>query len=641
MADTPDAPSGDGRIVRLADGPARGRRGLPQSSRSTVDRRDVDLTERGLAGTRILAGQVFEDPLTELQGLQGLYRLQRMSFDPTVAALLRAVELPIRSARWLVEPASEDPRHVEIADFVHWTLWEFGSQSFDDVIRAALGMNWAGFSFSEIVYDIVQDGEYANFVGWDKLAWRHPFSKWRWNVEEIDTPSGSRIRRLVSVTQLAPPNYVETVIPKEKLLLWVHDLLGEAYDGVPLIRQAYKPFFYKDLLQKIQAIGLERAYMGIPHITYPEDFTAKEVSAAKVIGENLRTSENAAVVAPEHIGVAILGNKVEGTPMQQAIDFHDTAILMSCLAQFVQLGTKGVGSYGLSQDQSELFLMADNAVANYTAEVFNLDPGIPQLVRYNYGGVTAADMPRLAHGIVGQGRNLDKLARGMGVLAQWGILTPDDSLEDWVREQLEAPQRDNAVTDEALANLIETVAGAPSMPISHQGPRFPIPGTAAGLGVVIGAPGAGQIVNPPAPPGDTGRVAASWPTRATFDEAWVRRPWRRPEGRLTSTDRARIRATEEFFATLADVRSGVGRKPDRPSIRLAKTRRPYEVLRMAEEPADVVRRVDREARSGGLRSAQGPREQIVTPQHQAIAERYVDRLSTFIGSLGAPSERTT
>jgi hypothetical protein len=650
MADTSDTPSGDGRIVRLADGPSRGRRGLPQKQRSTVDRSDVDLTERGLPGTRILAGQIFEDPLLELQGLQGLYKLQRMSYDPTVAALLRSVELPIRSARWIVEPASEDPRHVEIADFVHWTLWEFGTQSFDDIIRAALGMNWAGFSFSEIIYDIVSEGEFTNFVGWDKLAYRHPFSKWRWNVEEVDTPSGGRIRRLVSVTQLAPPNYIETVIPKEKFLLWVHDMLGENFDGIPMIRQAYKAWFYKDLLQKIQAIGLERAYMGIPHVSYPEDFTAKERDAARVIGENLRTSENAAIVAPEHIGVTILGNKVEGTSMQQAINFYDTATLMSCLAQFVQLGTKGVGSYGLSEDQSELFLMAINSVANYSGEVFNLIPGIPQLVRFNYGGVTASDMPRLSHGIVGQGRSLDKLARGMGVLAQWGILTPDDSLEDWVREQLEAPQRDNAITDEALANLIDTVAGAPTMPITHQGPRFPIPGTAAGLGVTITTPGGpGGLANPKTPPAADGTPggapaaggaapAPGQPTRADFDEAWVRRRWPRPTGRLTATDRGRIRATEAFFSALSDVRSDLGRKPERPSIRLAKARRPYEVLRMAEAPADVVRRVDREARTGGLRSAPGPREQIVTPPHQTIAERYVDQLSTFIGGLGAPRE---
>jgi hypothetical protein len=621
VPDADDLLIANGASIRLADA----RRNLPAAQRSKVDMRQLSLP-----GTRILAGQVFEDPLVELQGLRGLQLLERMSLDPTVAALLRGVELPIRSARWIVEPASEDPKHVAMADYMHWCLYEFGTQSMDDVLRQALQMNWSGFSVSEIVYDIVQDGEYANYVGWDKLSYMHPFSKWRWNVEEVDSPSGSRIRRLVSMTQLAPPLYVETVVPREKMLMWVHDQLGENFDGRPLIRQAYKAYFYKDLLQKIQAIGLERAYVGIPHISYPEDFTDAEVAAARVIGENLRTSENAAAIAPEHIGVAILTNKIEGTAMQTAIDRHDTNILKSCLAQFIDLGTKSVGSYSLSQDQSELFLMALNALANYTAQVFNLEPGIPQLMRFNFDGVTAADMPRLSHGIVGQGRNLDKLARGMGVLSQWGILTPDDSLEDWVREQLEAPERDNTITDEALGNLIETIAGQTLPSRQHGQPRYPIPGTAAGMGVVVEPQPPTAPTNGTTPGGAD--VITSKPSQATFDEAWSRRRWARPQGRLTDTDRSRIRATEAFFSALEDVRRDLGHKPERPSVRVARRRRPYAV-RMAETPTEVARRVNRDAKDGRLRPA-GQREQVVVPQHQVVASQYEGQLTDFLAGIG-------
>lgn len=1013
-------PTGGNGTIRLADA----RRGLPQSQRSSVDLREV-----GVSGTRFQSGQVFEDPNVALQGQRGLRLLQQMSMDPTVAAALRAVELPIRAARWYVEPASEDPKHVAGADFVHWCLWEFGTQSMDDVLRQGLTMLWAGFSVSEIVYDIIEDGEYANYVGWDKLAWRHPLalaldtpiptpqgwstmgalqpgdalfdeggwvrsvtakspvwtdhrcyevvfstgerivadadhqwlardqkmrnrgaapqvvttqemakvvkatkggctsnnwsidgteslrptavhkrhadsrpcsirgcgrpskarglcgahherwrkgkkldapialgtlpidpyvlgfwlgdgcrgsavyavgpadeeaqaellraageeprrlrqyhwtmspatsthrgrqrtglrnrlaacgvlidkhipaaylrsgpedrlallqglmdsdgsvtpkgacqydstspalmdgvkeivrslggvgmserwttntggtyrggktitprlpigrlvfsfhlpafrlarkvlkqrisskraqthyimaineipsvptqclttdapsslflagrgmvpthnSKYLWNVEEIDSRSGSRKRELVSMTQQAPPTYEQIVIPREKLLLWVHDMLGENFDGRSLMRQAYQPWVYKDSLRKIQAIGLERSYVGIPHISFPEDFSASEVAAATQIGQNMRVSENAAVIAPEHIGVALLTNKIEGRAMQDAIDHHDTAILMSILAQFVQLGTKGVGSYSLSTDQSELFLMAIGAVANYTAQVFNLAPGIPTLMRYNFAGVTAGDMPRLVHGPIGQ-RNFERLARGMAYLSQWGILTPDDSLEDWTREQMEMPERDNSVTDEALRSLIETVAGESQYPIGHPGPRWPIPGTSAGLGVTIG----GQPVAPSAaadgstPAGAEITTSAAQNGRQAFNEAWARRRWDRPQRRLTDVDRNRIRATETFAGALADMRAEVGQKPERPSDRLKRTRRPYQIRMSEPTPEEVVRKVNADAKAGRLRHA-GAAESVVVPQHRVIASQYEGRLSEFIGGMG-------
>lgn len=618
-------PTGGNGTIRLADA----RRGLAKDQRSQVDLREV-----GVSGTRLQSGQVFEDPNVALQGQRGLQLLQQMSMDPTVAAALRAVELPIRAARWYVEPASEEPNHVAMADFTHWCMWEFGTQSMDDVLRQALTMLWAGFSVSEIVYDIIEDGEYANYVGWDKLAWRHPLSKYLWNIEEIDSRSGSRKRELVSMVQQAPPTYDLITIPREKLLIWVHDLLGENFDGRALIRQAYQPWAYKDSLRKIQAIGLERSYVGIPHISYPEDFSDSEVKAAAQIGQNMRVSENAAVIAPEHIGVALLTNKIEGRAMQDAIDHHDTAILMSILAQFVQLGTKGVGSYSLSTDQSELFLMAIGAVANYTAQVFNLAPGIPTLMRYNFAGVTAGDMPRLVHGPIGQ-RNFERLARGIGALSQWGVLTPDDSLEDWVREQMEMPERDNAVTDESLKSLIETIAGESQFPVGHPGPRWPIPGTSTGLGITIG----GQPVAPPAaadgatPSGAEITTSAAQNGRQAFNEMWARRRWDRPQGRLTGVDRNRIRATENYAGALADMRAEVGQKPERPSVRLARTRRPYQIRMSEPTPEEVVRKVNADAKAGRLRHA-GVAESVVVPQHRVIASQYEGRLSEFIAGLG-------
>lgn len=552
-----------------------------------------DAVERGLPGTKIWNGLVYEDPSKELQGARGLRKLQQMAYDPTVAALIAVHDRPIRSAAWRVEPVDESPEAIAIADEVWWNLTEFGSQSFDDLIRESHTRMWSGFNYSEICYDIVNGGQYDGHIAWNKIAWRHPLAKWRWDIEEIDTAGGARMRQLVSVTQLAPPNYTYTTIPRDKLLIWTQDLLGENYDGVPLIRFAYKPWFYKDYLLKIQAIGLQRGYMGIPEVTYPENFTNAEVVASQAIVENLRVSENAGVVHPAHLVLDIKRMQLEGTQMQEALNFHDRQILVSCLAQFLALGSQGAaGAYSLSEDQSELFLMQLNAQANYDAEVINLEPGIPRLVAYNYG--VQEKYPQLVHGPIGQ-RDFEKLARGIASLAQQGVLTPDDSLEDALRDQMSLPERDNAVTDDALKDLITEVTGQ-AIRYQSTSPRAPIPSTVGkGTPEVVG----GKDGGPGQTPGsDILELPSSGtPAAARFAEAMARRRWQRPVGRLDDDQRRRIRATEQFAEALETYRPHMGQKMEKPSIYMAKHRRPYVVrydrpaYKLAESDAQPARKL--------------------------------------------------
>lgn len=551
----------------------------------------MDQGEIGLPGTRIWAGLIFEDPNRELQGREGLRRLRAMSYDPTAAAIIAVHDRPIRSAAWRVEPVDDSPEQLQIADEVWWNLNEFGTQSFDDVIRECHIRFWAGFHFAEIVYDIVQSGQYAGHVGWTKLAYRSPESKWRWDVEEIDSASGAKMRELVAVTQLAPPNYRYITIPRDKLLVWIQDLEGENFDGRALIRPCWKPFFYKDYLLKIQAIGLQRGYMGIPIGSFPANFTSNEVAATQAIVENLRVSENAGVVKPDSISLTMEKIDLEGTTMQEAINYFDRQMFTAPLAEFLVLGTSGAGSLSgsLSEDQSELFLMQLNAQANYDAQIINLQPGIPRLVAYNYGD--QPKYPQLVHGPVGQ-RDFDKLGTAIARLAQFGVLTPDDGLEDALRDQMGLPERDKAVSGEVLKNLIAQVTGTtwemrnkPESTRVAANPKGVLP-EAAPPPMLGAAPNVAARADSTADPAHAAAHQAlammefpNWDTAGAqqLAEAFARRPWARPRGRLTSESRQSIRATEEFVGVLQRFSHDAGKKMPKPSVWAAEHRKPYRI----------------------------------------------------------------
>src|SRR5664280_649010 len=353
------------------------------------------------------------------------------------------------------------------------------------------------------------------------------------------------------MTQQAAPSYRTVDIPRDKLLLFTNEKLGELWDGISLCRYMYQPWFYKRNLLTIQSIGLERAYMGIPDMELPEDYTEPEFNVAQGIVSNLRARENAGSVHTAAMKLSILNNKLEGAAMQQAIEFHDTQITQQILAQFLKLGQSKGGAYALSEDQSDLFLMVLNSFANQFAEVVNLWPGIPQLININFANVDPSSMPRLAHGEVGQ-RNLDQLGRVYAALGQWGFLTPDAGTEGRLREQLELPEQDKSITPEALRSLSQTL-----MPEAAPGAQ---------------RPGRPDRVTPVAP--DPAKVAE-------FAEMQARMPWRRGDAKDPG-DRIRMAIGEELldFMETSNRPQGV---PDKPSIAMAKRRKPY-VLRMAETP---------------------------------------------------------
>jgi hypothetical protein len=581
-----------------------------------------DYRELGVSGTRILGGIPYEEVIPALSGMQAYKTYNTMRFDATCSALKKSIELPIRSARWFVEPASDDPKDVDKADFAHWCMYDFGDQSMDDVLRLALGCLDFGFTPLEVCYQYIPEGDYRGKVGWNKLAWRNQSSKWRWNMGEING-----MQELVSMTQLAPPFYTQVDIPRNKMLLFVNDLLGDNYDGTSIYRPGYKNWFIRDQLYKIQAIGLERTYMGIPMATLPENYSDEMKTLAMQIVTNLRTDDNAGITKPMDLGIEILHNTINaGTEMQAAITYHSREILKSSLAHFLDLGSAGSsGSWALSSDQSELFLMAINAPANMVEEQFNLEPGIPALMRFNYADAKVGAMPKLTHGDIGQ-RSLQALGRTLMALGQWGFLTPDDTTEDWFRQVLDMPERGETVDAEALKDLLPAMFPAPDdLGRSHTAGRL------APVKAVGATPVAPQLK---AVPGGAPAQPPATGAAALMSELRARAPWERPSGRLTPQERVRIQLSEHLVDTLDQIKRETSRVPERPSIRMARTRRPYVVAMSEKTPKEKIAAINAKAKSGDLKPVGGtqPPKKIVQ-RHQLAARKQGKDIEKFFKGL--------
>lgn len=613
-----------------------------------------DYSELGTAGTRILSGIPYEEFNPDLaSGVKAFNAYNQMRFDATPAAGYKAIELPIRSAEHFIEPASDDPKDIDKADFIHHNLFEFGSQSMDDVVRLAMTMLPFGFSWHEIIYKLIENGDYAGKVGWDRFAWRSQLTKWRWNMGEVDGR-----QELLSVTQLAPPYYAQIDIPRNKMLLFVNDQEGDNYDGWSIFRAAYKNYWYRDTLYKIQAIGLERAYMGIPVVKLLGNFSEEMKALALSIAQGIRTDDNVGVTLPANdMELEMLHTTLgAGKEMQDAIVYHDRQILKSMLAQWLDLGSAGSsGSWALSNDHSELFLYAINSKANYMDEVFNLNPGIPQLIRFNYPDWQTCEMPRLTHGRIGQ-QSLEALGRTLMALGKFGFVTPDDATEDAFRQMLDLPEREETMTPEALRSLITGVVGRVAIGRKHNSKRPLTPDQITAQANLIKAQATGQTPSAdltaaaaPADDQDGSDDLNMAEARAIINDAIRRAPWGRSP---VTTARGRVQAQlAEQFAEQLEAFSRPHGIPERPSVRMARLRKPYQLhetaasmregdgpVRLNEDASEVIKQVKQRAARGDLKSVPAEKRGRgnTVSLHSAVLSKAAPHISAALRNVSKP-----
>ena len=127
---------------------------------------------------------------------------------------------------------------------------------------------------------------------------------------------------------------------------------------------------------------------------------------------------------------------------------------MSMLGEFILLGSESVGSFALADSKTSLFAQALGTYLDSIVSEFN-NNAIPKLMRLN--NFDEAVFPRLAYDDV-ETPDLAALAGALGGLVGAGILTPDDKLEEYMREYANLPATDgesSRVDDDPNAEVIE------------------------------------------------------------------------------------------------------------------------------------------------------------------------------------------
>lgn len=329
---------------------------------------------------------------------------------------------------------------IEIQKFVESCLFEKMDITWDDLLRQALSMVTFGFSVFEKIWRM--DGDK---IIYKSLEQRLARTIWKWNREEETGKYG--VTQMLLMSDENKPFTVD--IPSQKLLTFTFRREGNNMEGISVLRSAYKHWYIKDTLYKLDAVKHERQAVGIPVITLPQTHSDQDEQEAEDILQNLRATEKSFVVLPSDEWKFEFAQMGASTVIdsEKSIAHHNNQIVQNILAGFLELGKGGQGgSYALSEDQSSLFLLSLTALAQQICDVFNREI-IPELVDINFDLVEGQRYPKLTFQKLGETK-YDELAGSLSTLTGAGIITPDAEMEDHVRKLFDLPKKMEEAEDE-------------------------------------------------------------------------------------------------------------------------------------------------------------------------------------------------
>ncbi|NBO54473.1 MAG: hypothetical protein EBU84_07735 [Actinobacteria bacterium] len=413
--------------------------------------------EAGSTGLRRTGGIVYEEFLPQLQGYRATQVFREMSDnDPVVGAILFAIDKLVRQVKWRVQPASSSPEDKRAAKFVESCMMDM-SVSWESTISEILSMLVYGWSLHEIVYKRRSGGSGKpsetssryddGYIGWRKLPIRAQDSRQEWIFDDNGGIAG--------MLQSAPPDYTLTTIPIEKALLFRTTSAKNNPEGRSILRNAYRPWYFKRRIEEIEAIGVERDLAGFPVMYVDPEIMRTDASdtAKSIYGDykdaviNIRRDQQEGMILP-----AIYDDKnnllyrlelisAGGTRQfdtDRIITRYDQRIATSVLADFILLGQSANGSYALSSDKTNLFAVSLRCWMENIASVFN-EFAIPRLFSVN--GFPTEKLPTLAYGDI-EAPPLGELGNYIQILAGAGVpLFPDDDLENHLRGLASLPEK--------------------------------------------------------------------------------------------------------------------------------------------------------------------------------------------------------
>ena len=413
-----------------------------------MPRQPAPLKHLGIVGLRQNSGTIYEEFLPELRWPRAGKVYQQMADnDPVVGSILYLAEMLIRGAQWRVEPASDSSDDKEAAEFLRQCMDDM-EESWASTISEILSMLTYGWSFHEILYKVRRgpketNPKYHSKFTDGKFGWRGfpirsqaSWDKWIYNDETGE---------LMAFVQRPEPKQHEIIIPIEKGLLFRTRVSRGNPEGKSLLRNAYRPYYFKQRFEEIEGIGIERDLAGLPVLQTPEeldlwDTDDPEMVKLKGMAEELvasvRRDANEGIILPAGWELSLLNApSSRQINIGEVIERYDNRIAITMLSDIVLIGNGSkAGSYAMADVKQSMLANALQAQLYNIADVFN-QKAVPQLFDFNNWNLE--EYPQIVPGQIAT-PSLKEVA--IMLRAMQLDLNADTELNNYLRSLMAMPQ---------------------------------------------------------------------------------------------------------------------------------------------------------------------------------------------------------
>ncbi len=390
----------------------------------------------GKSGTFVSANKVIEDNISTLDGTSGQAVWAKMlRHDSQVRKIYHAVNNPIKSAKWSIEPASMDPIDVEKAALIEKILFKDIPGGWRSKLDEILTYPFHGHAVFEVIFKNFTDLNFGPYTGISNIAFRDQRT-----LEEFkfDRETGA----ITEIRQKQSGDLdVDAWIPAENLMIFFNERKGSDL-GYPFCRMLYGPYKRKLLAKELQIIGVERSAIPVPHLKLPEAvrLDSDEAIAAQAQLEAFTNAETAYFITPHGWDLEYHAtNTFDPSKVQTVIKSENEEMAGSIVAMFLEMGIGGNSGNQAGVEGSINFFNKGLAhIADNISDVFNSSL-IPCLIDLNFGEQNGA-YPELVHSGVNEDAGTELMTIITGYVEK-AIITPDEQLEDFVRKKHNLPKK--------------------------------------------------------------------------------------------------------------------------------------------------------------------------------------------------------
>lgn len=415
-----------------------------------TDARGVNYRQLGESGLRRYGGYVYEEFLPQLRWPRAHRIYQEMADnDATIGAILYLAEMLIRNVGWTAEGESDSQEDKDAAEFLKSCMDDMDT-SWEDTISEILSMLTYGFSFHEVVYKVRRgpdesSGRYRSKyndgkIGWRRLPIRSQATLWEWEFAE-----DGDIKAFVQHTETGK----QAVIPLSKGLLFRTRVMRDNPESKSLLRNAYRPWYFKKRIEEIEGIGIERDLAGLPVLTAPDgmdlwstdDPRMQTLRAnAEALVQSIRRDAEEGILLPHGWELKLLST---GSSRQfdtnAIINRYDNRIAITMLSDLILIGGEKTGSFAMAETKQSILATALEAQLDNIAQTFN-KYAVPKLFKANGIKGKAAIVPGEIE--APSVKELALLLRAMGL-----DISNDMELMNYLRKVASMPQLDQDTFD--------------------------------------------------------------------------------------------------------------------------------------------------------------------------------------------------